>query len=142
MSANTTRANLPYPVGTDRVMDGDDAIRGLAERLDGSAAGPVSVPYSEAGGTASFGMTAATNATVAVTYPAGRFSVSPLVVAVASGSASSVMFASVTAKSATGCSITIRNYQELAITGTFLVDWQAKQNDGGGCRRIGDTWQR
>lgn len=25
---------LPYPVGTDLIMDGDDAIRALAERLE------------------------------------------------------------------------------------------------------------
>lgn len=30
----TTANGLPYPVGTDRVADGDDAIRALAEALD------------------------------------------------------------------------------------------------------------
>lgn len=30
----TTTNGLPYPVGTDRVMDGDDAIKALAEALD------------------------------------------------------------------------------------------------------------
>jgi hypothetical protein len=29
-----TANGLPYPTGTDRVMDGDDAIRALAEALD------------------------------------------------------------------------------------------------------------
>jgi len=36
MPANTSHG-LPYPLGTDRVMDGDDAIRGLAEALDPAA---------------------------------------------------------------------------------------------------------
>lgn len=30
----TTAGGLPYPVGTDRVVDGDNAIRALAEALD------------------------------------------------------------------------------------------------------------
>lgn len=35
---DTTAHGLPYPVGTDRVMDGDNAIRALAEALDPAAA--------------------------------------------------------------------------------------------------------
>ena len=30
----TTPKNYPYPVGTDRVMDGDDAIHNLAIAID------------------------------------------------------------------------------------------------------------
>lgn len=33
MPANTTHG-LPYPLGTDRVMDGDNAIKALAEAVD------------------------------------------------------------------------------------------------------------
>lgn len=33
MGSNTTHG-LPYPVGTDRLMDGDNAIQALAEALD------------------------------------------------------------------------------------------------------------
>lgn len=32
--AATIKLQLPYPVGTDRIMDGDDAIHALASRLD------------------------------------------------------------------------------------------------------------
>jgi hypothetical protein len=32
----TTTNGLPYPVGTDKVVDGDDAIRSLAESVDTS----------------------------------------------------------------------------------------------------------
>jgi hypothetical protein len=32
--ATTPRLALPYPVGTDRVMDGDNVIQALAEGLD------------------------------------------------------------------------------------------------------------
>jgi hypothetical protein len=34
MPASTNPKNLPYPLGTDRVMDGDDAIRALAQSVD------------------------------------------------------------------------------------------------------------
>ena len=36
MPATTPNSGLPYPLGTDRVMDGDDAIHSLATALDGS----------------------------------------------------------------------------------------------------------
>jgi hypothetical protein len=34
---STTSKGYPYPVGTDRVMDGDDAIKALAEAVNGDA---------------------------------------------------------------------------------------------------------
>lgn len=34
MGATTPNYLLPYPLGTDRVADGDNAIRALAEKLD------------------------------------------------------------------------------------------------------------
>lgn len=37
MPATTPNLALPYPLGTDRVMDGDDAIHSLATALDGTA---------------------------------------------------------------------------------------------------------
>lgn len=64
----TTATGWPYPLGTDRVMDGDDAIKNLATMADtrlgrGIAAGSVSVPTPTVG----------VNGTVAVTFPAGLF---------------------------------------------------------------------
>jgi hypothetical protein len=35
--ANTPRLGIPYPIGTDRVSDGDNAIQGVAVFLDGTA---------------------------------------------------------------------------------------------------------
>ena len=60
-----TPTGWPYPVGTDRVMDGDNVIAALATMADtrlgrGLAAGTVSVPI----------VTIGVNATVAVTFPA------------------------------------------------------------------------
>lgn len=35
MGGTTANGKLPYPVGTDRVMDGDNAMQSLAEAVDG-----------------------------------------------------------------------------------------------------------
>lgn len=32
--ATTPKLNIPYPVGTDRVMDGDNAMQAIAERVE------------------------------------------------------------------------------------------------------------
>lgn len=70
---STTPKGFPYPLGTDRVMDGDDAIRNLATAVDGSvgahAAGTVSITTPSAD----------TGATTAVTFPVGRFTTAPRV---------------------------------------------------------------
>lgn len=71
MPANTPKG-YPYPLGTDRLADGDDAIHALATAVDTmigvGAAGSVSVttPASGAG-------------TAAVTFPVGRFASAPFV---------------------------------------------------------------
>jgi hypothetical protein len=43
MGSTTTSLALPYPVGTDRVMDGDNAMQALAERLDAVIAGTTGI---------------------------------------------------------------------------------------------------
>lgn len=79
MTANTARG-YPYPVGTDRVMDGDDVIHSLADKvndqLGASASGSGTLP---APGAAD-GLT-----TLAVTFPVGRFVTAPLVFMQATG---------------------------------------------------------
>lgn len=79
MPSNTTRAGLPYPLGTDPVSDGDDAIKNLAARLDGSTGNVASVPYAMAAGQSNISIAAATQGQVAITFPAGRFSQAPVV---------------------------------------------------------------
>lgn len=39
MTGTTARLKIPYPQGTDRVMDGDNAMQTIAETLDGQAVG-------------------------------------------------------------------------------------------------------
>ena len=60
MPGTTAAKNLPYPVGTDRVMDGDDQIRKLAQAVDNMVqAGSVNVNVTTGG----------TPASAAVTFP-------------------------------------------------------------------------
>ena len=80
MPANTAKG-YPYPVGTDRVMDGDNDIRALAEKVDTRAGVMVS-------GTAVTGVPGSLNTgvSVAVTFPAGLFTATPAVVVTGLGS--------------------------------------------------------
>jgi hypothetical protein len=73
-----TARGYPYPVGTDRVMDGDNAIKALADKVDqrlngGTWAVQMSVPFTA--------LNTLTN--VAITWPVGMFSAAPITVAVA-----------------------------------------------------------
>jgi hypothetical protein len=102
MPANTAKG-YPYPVGTDRVMDGDDAIKNLAEavttRAGTLAAGVLTVPVSANG----------TNYQVAVTFPVGRFANPPRVTCSTVGTAPANTGCCVYQNqlpTATGCTIT------------------------------------
>jgi hypothetical protein len=68
----TTAKGYPYPVGTDRVMDGDDAIHSLATAVETmlgvAAAGQAVVPI----------VAANTAASITVVLPAGRFTAGTL----------------------------------------------------------------
>jgi hypothetical protein len=66
----TTPTGYPYPVGTDRVMDGDNAIRALAEGMPQVQGGSVSIAITAPD----------SQMTAAVTFPR-PFSVVPTVVA-------------------------------------------------------------
>lgn len=82
MPAATTKG-YPYPVGTDRVMDGDDAIKNLAQKVDDNLKAGI------ASGVATAAMNGTTDGTpLGVTLPAGRFTVAPnVVVCVSAGGA-------------------------------------------------------
>lgn len=47
MAGTTSRLGLPYPTGTDRVADGDNAIQALADALDfgGVRVGAAAIPF-------------------------------------------------------------------------------------------------
>lgn len=69
----TTPKGYPYPVGSDLVMEGDDAIQALAETIDRrlpAAMWAANVTVPNATGTKA----------VSVTFPSGLFEVAPIVV--------------------------------------------------------------
>jgi hypothetical protein len=72
----TANLDLPYPVGTDKVANGDDAIKALADRLEAIGfvieRGVVAVPISASTPTVS---------SAAITYTVGKFSLAPYVMA-------------------------------------------------------------
>lgn len=119
MGSQTARG-FPYPVGTDRVMDGDNAIRALAEKVDTdtgrpTAAGAVSVA------------TAAVNVpvTTLVTFPAGRFTAAPAVSATPVTTAPQVFTVSI-GGSVTTTSVPITANRNTA-GGGVSVNWVAVQ---------------
>lgn len=75
MPSQTSGKNLPYPLGTDRLMDGDDAIRKLAQSVDNMVqAATVTVPVTAAN----------TPASVTWTFPVA-YSAPPVVLACPAG---------------------------------------------------------
>jgi len=126
MGSQTTRTGLPFPVGTDRVMDGDDAMAALANRLDGSTPGPfVSVPFSKAAGRVAVPVNAAVLGTAAVTFPAGRFTQPPIMNA--NITSHSNFYAVATAVTASGFTANARNADNTPLTATIQFDWTAVQ---------------
>jgi hypothetical protein len=135
MPANTTRAGLPYPIGTDPVADGDDAIKNLAERLDGTSGTVPSVPYAIAAGTTpgpSFSNVA--TSTFAVTFPVGRFTQRPIISASVTNAAPSNIYALRLTGITTG-GFTVNATFAAPATASVTVDWLAVQmtsTSGGG----------
>lgn len=123
MPANTANG-FPYPLGTDRVMDGDDAIHSLASAVDAlasaSAAGvaPITIPAG-----------AQNSGNVAVTFPAGRF-VTPPAVACSIGYGASVGYVCSTMypTTTTGCVIRTgtRDGSNLGASTGVTVFWIAR----------------
>lgn len=113
---STTTKGYPYPVGTDRVMDGDDSIKSLAEAVDTKlgvgAAGVVTINVS-----------ASTPASGAVTFPVGRFTTTPVVVAmVLNSSAPQNASAASSGRDANGCTL----WAFRTTAGNINVGWIAK----------------
>lgn len=115
MPANTPKG-YPYPLGTDRLMDGDDAIHNLAQAVDDHlgrvAAGQATVAVS----------TANTPASVAVTFPVGRFTATPYIVTQYNGTLAG-RSASSSAASTAGATV----WGNAPTTGNVAVGWVAVQ---------------
>jgi hypothetical protein len=119
MPANTPKG-YPYPLGTDPVADGDDAIKNLANKVD--AALPARTWVS----TASVPVTASTVGTLNVTFPAGRFTAVPRISLTVAG-VSSFYVAGATAVSSTGINIFVRHTDAVSASITITVHVMAVQ---------------
>jgi len=99
MPANTAKG-YPYPLGTDRVTDGDDAIHNLAAAVDTrtgvGTAGTVVTPVPGA---------LNTQTSVAVTFPAGLFTATPAVLVSIGGGNPAQAAASWSAPTAAGVTL-------------------------------------
>ena len=118
MPANTPKG-YPYPLGTDRVMDGDDSIHNLASAVDTklgvACGGQVSIPISALN----------TPSVVAVTFPVGLFTASPFVLATGGGGNPHQFAVSWTATTTTG--VNIVGARTAGSVGALVVYWAAHQ---------------
>ena len=117
---STTKKGLPYPIGTDRVMDGDNAIQALAEAVD--------VGKGIVFGTVNCVATNSASGQGVITFPVGAFTAPPVVVAMPNGIVSgsqSVWYANATAVTATGCNINILHRDGTSATATLVVAYMA-----------------
>lgn len=115
----TTTGGYPYPEGTDFVMEGDDAIRALAQTIEDKgfvaiAAGGQTVGAIDAnGGSRSF----------TVTFPTGRFDRTPVPAQLIGSIRASFGISSITTQS-----MTVVGYNFTAVNaGSALTRWIALQ---------------
>lgn len=85
-------------------------------------------PYSYSAGSVAMNITSAANATVAVTFPVGRFSVAPIVTCIsAGGTGSSAFYVATQSATSTGMNVQAFQRDNVAGTATFNIHWQAVQ---------------
>jgi hypothetical protein len=122
MPANTPKG-YTYPIGTDRVMDGDDSIKTLAEQIDvylgKAAAGNAPVPVAAGSAVGN----------LAVTFPVGRFTATPFITGMYFGTNVSWSLVSVSAPTTAGCTfgVTHRDGTASVAATTINVNWHAIQ---------------
>lgn len=121
----TARLAIPYPAGTDRVMDGDNAMQTIAETLDDLS--KTGVPYRMATGIATVAISSATQGQQAVTFPVGRFTVTPIIIAWTWSWPSATLASARTSGSASANGFTVVVNTSTAVTGSYTVHWLAIQ---------------
>lgn len=113
---DTTLRGFPIPLDSDPVADGAAATRALGvavnDRVGSLATGSVVI-----------NLAAASSGSAAVAFPAGRFSGAPKIVATVVGSTS--FFASASTPDLDGSSITVRHFDNTAVTASVTVHWIA-----------------
>lgn len=111
-----TAKGFPYPAPTDAFADGDLAIKALAEFLDTN-----NVKAIHAGTAVAAIPNGGTGANApAIVFPAGKFSVAPVVVCCAVGT-STHFGVVVIAPTAAGCTLAARQYEAVASVGVTNV---------------------
>lgn len=114
---NTTNG-YRYPAQSDPVAQGATAIQNLAQDVDSllgvAARGKATITFSNVA-----------SANVAVTFPAGRFTAPPNAIASATGPASTQYIGVVFSTTATGATVSARQYQNTPVTTTVDVAWWA-----------------
>lgn len=125
----TTRLGLPYPDGNDRLRDGDNRIGDLARKLDDL--NQVGIPFAMAAGVATVAVGGSVEfASVAVTFPSGRFTHPPVVVAHCGGSA---RYIKVVVGGLTSAGMSVVGVEKSDLQGSnmpadsYFVYWQAVQ---------------
>jgi hypothetical protein len=120
MSTTTTPKGYTYPNGDDPVSAGDDVIKGLALKLEATA------PHAwTAGALNTSALAAGAGVGVAMTWPAGRFNVSPMVAV--SHDSSGYTFAAAAGVTASGCTLRAFNPGGSATSGTGTIRYIAVQ---------------
>jgi hypothetical protein len=111
MPANTPLFGFPYPLGTDRVMDGDNAMGALALAVEGQLSGGAGTtpgaPYRSQAAAIFMSNSLAANTGIvqtAITFAAGRFTLAPVVMCSVS-STSSYLAISHAAVTTSGCNL-------------------------------------
>jgi hypothetical protein len=112
-----TANGFPYPADTDPIAQGAAAIQALAAKVDTAL-------RTSAGGRVSIALNNVTSAAVAITFPAGRFSAPPALVATGENTSTYIM--SCSAVTATAASVTARYYLGTASTATVTAMWAAE----------------
>lgn len=116
MPANTPHG-YPYPLGTDRVADGDNDIQALATAVDTKLGIGMA-------GTNTVTISAAPSGSLAVTFPVGRFTSVPAVVASSSGT--STYIANVSTVSATGFTLNVFHRDGTSSSTSIPAHWIAR----------------
>lgn len=141
--ATTPTHGIYFPVETDVITPLQQVFATLASSVDSAISGIAvttvnraklaadvtrGLPFAISAGSQSVGaVPAADSVNVTVTFPAGRFSVAPIVTAT---SDSDRLSAAVTATTATTATIRLTNRSNFA-SGTTTVKWQAMQMASG-----------
>ena len=113
-----TPNGYPYPLGTDAVSQGDDAIKALADTLDARMGN-----LAMAAGMLTGQVTSNVSVVVALTFPVGRFSAAPMVAGI--GYNTSTSFVNFSSATKDGCSMTVKHYTGTTGTYTFPFSWIA-----------------